>query len=147
MLGCRRSDIFLGYTAGRQDGKFLRLDDEQRFLACMQNSETRITFLRQWASRWMDNIPAVIQYTPEFQMHPGNTDAGFINYEEILDVAPFHDHELGQFHNFDTETSSTPLKNMEYATAVKIDIPYSKHDLDGKTLTQKGYMRWLSIIS
>lgn len=159
-LGRRRAEQFLSYNS-RLQMDFLGLLDSRTFIDSLQDTETKISYLRQWANHCgPDHDDMVIQYTvskpaslSELRYRSSNSGP------PVDDAAPVEEYLIPEYEPSETaynspwsqewrtlEPKETYL-HFEYATAVQIRSPGCKRDLSGAEIPTKCHKRWIAIIS
>ncbi|KAF5587122.1 serine threonine kinase [Fusarium subglutinans] len=172
-FGRRRAEQFLSYNASLQTD-FLGLLCSRTFIGSLRGTETKISYLRHWASEHVSHQEdTVIQYTvtkpsvlSEIRYRRSNSTEpadGAKRSEYALpddDMAPLgEEYAIPEGGIFDTENSSTKGQrrkrpksestylHFEYATAIQAASPGCKRGTTGAEVPTKCHKRWIAIIS
>ena len=156
-FGARRAKVFLSYNS---DG-FLGLLDSRNFIRALNNTETKISYLRQWATKLpTEGRDAVIQYRVNKSAAMSETRYRSSADGEHQDETNSEDSRVdtsGQGNQTVEDDSADTLEkpdlaaqqelysHMEYASAWKVPSSSPKHDLSGAERPVTCHKRWIAV--
>ncbi|QPC72442.1 hypothetical protein HYE68_003194 [Fusarium pseudograminearum] len=141
-FGRRRAEQFLSYDSGPKTN-FLGLLDSRAFIGSLRDTETKIYYLRQWASRSFSDKDTVLQYKVT---KPAALSEKRYRYSQqsavVDDMAKLQD----SLPDGTTRSEETHV-HFEYATAIKTKSLACKRDARGVELPTTCHKRWITIVS
>ncbi|KAG8667522.1 hypothetical protein FPOAC1_012355 [Fusarium poae] len=141
-FGRRRAEQFLSYD-GHLKTDFLGLLDSRKFIGSLRDTETKVSYLRQWASRSISDQDTIIQYSVTNPSTLSETRYRRSSASKLVDETTKLEATLPD--------GTTKLKetyvHFEYATAIETKCLSLKRDSRGVEIPTTSHKRWIAIVS